>query len=107
VRSSAANKSFNQWITLLFFAGGDWPLLYADTQSFTQATNLYFFSFTLIITLVVLAFYLGSVLENFQQSVRAKHCLSLLGTSLQPRVVPFMHCEGATLSKIHVFLCAG
>lgn len=56
-------------ISLFVFTGGDWPLIYADTQSFTQATNLYFFSFTLIITLVVLAFYLGSVLENFQQSV--------------------------------------
>ena len=55
---------------IFVFAGGDWPLIYSDTVSFTQATNLYFFAFTLIITLVVLAFYLGSVLENFQQSVR-------------------------------------
>ena len=61
--------SFARTRCIFCFAGGDWPLIYSDTVSFTQATNLYFFSFTLIITLVVLAFYLGSVLENFQQSV--------------------------------------
>ena len=52
------------------FAGGEWPSIYADTQSVTSVTNVYFFAFTLIVTLVILAFYLGSVLENFLYAVR-------------------------------------
>ena len=36
----------------------------------TSVTNVYFFAFTLIVTLVILAFYLGSVLENFLYAVR-------------------------------------